>query len=264
MIYPIRFWAVLLAGLLLYQFSTELSADYCKYEKQIEKVLDLSSTETLSIIAVAGDLEVTGVKDSREAVIRGRVCASKEAWLEEAGIIIESGKQAQIEASLPTINGGWSLTGSSYVNMDLRIEVPQDAVLEIKDSSGDIVLKNAAVLSVQDSSGDIEIIDARHAVVIRDSSGDIDVEGSTHDVTIENDSSGDIYVRNIQGTFRVVKDSSGDIDAREVAGDVIVEKDSSGDIDARNVSGDFRVLKDGSGRITSNQIGGDVDIPSKG
>lgn len=38
--FPIRFWATLLAILLMYQFSTEASADGCKYEKEIETPTD--------------------------------------------------------------------------------------------------------------------------------------------------------------------------------------------------------------------------------
>ncbi len=65
--YPIRFWATLLAALLLYQWSTEASASKCKYEKQIDMTLDLSLTEQLSVSAVAGDV----LKDS-SGTIRSR------------------------------------------------------------------------------------------------------------------------------------------------------------------------------------------------
>ena len=68
MIYPIRFWAVLLAGLLLFQFSTEAVADYCRHEKPIDTTLNLSSSDTLSVIAAAGDLRITGVEGGDEAV----------------------------------------------------------------------------------------------------------------------------------------------------------------------------------------------------
>lgn len=33
MAFPIRFWAVLLTGLLIYQFSTEASSDWFKFDK---------------------------------------------------------------------------------------------------------------------------------------------------------------------------------------------------------------------------------------
>ncbi|HEY5775464.1 MAG TPA: hypothetical protein VIS57_05200, partial [Xanthomonadales bacterium] len=75
--YPIRFWAVVLVALLIYQFSSNASADTCKFEKNIDKTLDLSKSGLLKLTAAAGDLEVVGVSGSQQAVIHGRVCASK-------------------------------------------------------------------------------------------------------------------------------------------------------------------------------------------
>ena len=264
MTYPIRFWALLLTGLLIYQFSTEAGADWCKYEKDIDLTLDLSASDVLAISAAAGDLEVIGVSGSSQAVIHARVCTSKEAWLEESGINTEQGRNAQIQVELPGTDGDWSLFGNNYAWMDLKIEVPQELELEIRDSSGDVFLKNIAAVNVQDSSGDIEIEKARSSVSIRDSSGDIDIDETEGDLTIEADSSGDIYARDINGSVLIKQDSSGDIQVSHVSDDVVVERDSSGDIDASDVGGDFRVLKDGSGSISSNDVAGEVDIPEKG
>jgi len=55
MAFPIRFWASLLAILLMYQFSTDASADWCKYEKEIDLTLDLSDSDVLLITAAAGE-----------------------------------------------------------------------------------------------------------------------------------------------------------------------------------------------------------------
>ena len=60
MVYPIRFWAVVLAGLLALQVGSEALADYCKYEKDIDLELDLSGSDKLAIAAGAGSLEITG------------------------------------------------------------------------------------------------------------------------------------------------------------------------------------------------------------
>ena len=83
MVYPIRFWALVLSCLLIYQFSTEASADWCKFEKDIDLTLDMSASDVLAVFAAAGDLEIVGVSGSDQAVIRGRACASKESWLEK-------------------------------------------------------------------------------------------------------------------------------------------------------------------------------------
>ncbi len=263
MTYPIRFWAILLAALLIFQFSSKAFGESCKHEKQIDMTLDLSSSELLSIYAMAGDLDVIGVPGVSAAAISGRACASKQEWLDASFVETEAGNQASISVALPNISGGWSLTGNSYAWIDLRIEVPEDLALAIRDSSGDAFLKNVGEVQIADSSGDIEVEDARSQVNVRDSSGDIDIDQAFGDVIIESDSSGDIFVENIKGSVRVVQDSSGDIEARAVTGDVIVERDSSGDISVRDVGGDFQVLKDGSGRISSNDVSGEVKIPNK-
>jgi hypothetical protein len=52
MTYPIRFWALILSGLLLYQFSSEALADRCKFEKDIDLTPDLSTSDILSINAI--------------------------------------------------------------------------------------------------------------------------------------------------------------------------------------------------------------------
>jgi hypothetical protein len=263
MTYPIRFWALVLSGLLLYQFSSDALADSCKFGKDIDLTLDLSNSNMLSIYAVAGDLDVVGVSGSDQAVISGKACASKEAWLEESRVNTSGGNHAVIEVELPGGDKGWSFTGNSYVWMDLRVEVPDHLALEIKDSSGDMFLKNIAAVEVRDSSGDIEIEAARGPITISDSSGDIDIDEAEGDLTIESDSSGDINANDIHGSVLVVKDSSGDIDVSNVSDNVVVEKDSSGDIRATHVGGDFRVLKDGSGGISSDYVEGEIQIPKK-
>lgn len=263
MTYPIRFWAVILSALLLYQFSTEALADSCKYEKKINETLDLAKSDLLTISAAAGDLDIVGVSGSGQAVIKARACASKKEWLEESKIVTTPGNLAAIDVYLPNSDGGWLSLGSNYIWMDLVIEIPEDLALEVKDSSGDMSLKNVAVVKIKDSSGDIEVEKARDSFAISDSSGDIEVDGVNGDFTIESDSSGDIEVTDVHGSVLVMKDSSGDIEATDVSDNFIVERDSSGSISANDIGGDFRVLKDGSGGISSRDVEGETDIPSK-
>ena len=263
MTFSIRFWALTLAALLIYQFSTEVSAGSCKFEKRIDKTLDVSKSEILAISAAAGDLAVTGVSGTGQVVIHGRVCASNDSWLEQSDVTTTTGKRATIDVNLPNSDGGWLSLGSSYLWMDLTIEVPEDLALDVRDSSGDVLLKNTAAVEIKDSSGDIEVENARGSVSISDSSGDIEIDKADGDVTIESDSSGDIDATDINGTVLVKSDSSGDIEVSHVRDNVIVERDSSGDISADGVGGDFRVLKDGSGGISSSGVEGEVDIPAK-
>jgi hypothetical protein len=263
LVYPIRFWAIVLVALLIYQFSSNASADTCKFEKKIEKTLDLSNSELLKIAAAAGDLEVVGVSGSQQAVINGRVCASKEDWLEQSDIYTSPGTHAEIGVNLPEADSSWISFGSNYIWIDLRIEVPDDLALDVSDSSGDMLIKNTATVQIRDSSGDIEVENASGPVSVSDSSGDIEITGTEGDVIIESDSSGDIEAIDINGSVLVVSDSSGDIRAAHVSDNVVVERDSSGDISVNDVGGDFRVLKDGSGGIRSNGVKGEVEIPDK-
>ena len=261
MAFPIKFWAVLLICLLTYQFSTNVSADDCKYEKDIDLALDLSGTDTLAIAAGAGSLKVTGVSGSDEAVIQGKACASKEEWLDQSDISTTTGKRAEIAVKLPQDNGSWFSWGNNYARIDLVIEVPENLSLDLSDSSGGMYLTNVASTKLKDSSGEIEIEDARGSITINDSSGDIEIKGVAGDLTIESDSSGGIYGEDIDGAVLVERDSSGDIRFTNVGKDVIVERDSSGSITVVDVGGDFRVLKDGSGNIRSSNVKGDTELP---
>jgi len=260
MAFPIRFWATLLAALLLYQFSTEAIADLCKYEKEIELTLDLSGSDELAISAAAGDLDIRGVSGSDEAVIHGKVCVSKQAWLEDANIETVSGRHAQIYINLPDSSGGWSLFGNNYASLDLEIELPQDIALKVKDSSGDATFRNIGAMNLHDSSGDIEIEHATGPLTIYDSSGDLEIEHVNNAVSVR-DSSGDIEINQVAGNFTIEADSSGDINATNIEGTVLIKKDSSGDITVKSVGGDFRVLADGSGSIRSHDVQGEIETP---
>jgi len=236
----------------------------CEFERHIDQTLDLAGSDSLSVQAAAGELNIKGVQGGHAARIRGTVCASKQEWADQSHVATQEGKQAEINVVLPEVDWGMSLTGERYVYLDLQLEVPDDLPLNVKDSSGDMDISGVGPLEVADSSGDMEIEDVGGAVSIRDSSGDIEVVGVTGDLTIEADSSGDITGRGIKGSVRVVKDSSGDMSFSDVDHDVIVERDSSGSIAADHVGGDFRVLRDSSGSIKASEVAGEVQIPDRG
>lgn len=253
-------YSVLLACLA----ATGAQAWECEFERQIDQSLDLSSAEQLSVIAGAGDLDITGRDGLDEATIKGTVCASEEEWLEQTSIDSNGGADALIAVVMPDVDWDSSWTGNRYLYIDLVIEVPADLPLDIKDSSGDVELSHLGAVSIQDSSGDIEIEDVAGNVAVGDSSGDVDLRNIGGDVTINHDSSGDLEGRDIDGSVLIVKDSSGDIEFHDVGQDFIVERDSSGDIDAHGVGGDFRVVRDGSGDIDSSDVAGEVSVPDKG
>jgi DUF4097 and DUF4098 domain-containing protein YvlB len=71
--------------------------------------------------------------------------------------------------------------------------VPAGIPLDIRDSSGDIVVEDTAAVSIKDSSGDIEVGRVSGPVVLQDSSGDIELRDIAGDVSVVQDSSCDIY-----------------------------------------------------------------------
>jgi hypothetical protein len=238
-----------------------LQASDCDFEKEIDQSLDLSGSSDLLVSAAAGELEIKGVENSSTAVIKGRVCVSKEEWLEGSGVETRGGDSAEINVVLNKDDEGWSFSGHNYAYLDLELEVPRQISLEVKDSSGAMRITGAGNLAVQDSSGEIRIKDNAGSISIEDSSGDIEITHVEGDVTIVSDSSGEIWGEDIEGSVRVERDSSGDIRFRGVSNDFIVERDSSGDITATDVGGDFRVLRDGSGDVSAHNVSGEVDIP---
>lgn len=249
--YPLLLCAILMAP--------AVQAWDCKYELEIDQTLDLADSQTLSISAAAGDLEIeAGGND--QASIRGKLCASKEEWLRQAKVLTEGGTNAEIVVDLPEASG-WSVTGNQYVYLDLEVTVPDDIAVDVKDSSGDADISGLMSLDVVDSSGDLEIRDISGPVTLRDSSGDIELVDIRGDVTVVSDSSGDIDGNGISGAVLIEKDSSGKIDFVDVSGDFTVEKDSSGDIIARDVGGNFTVLRDGSGSIQAKNVSGTITKP---
>lgn len=257
---PFALLAVVLA------FPALVQADDCRYEKRIDTELDLSGSESLDVIARAGRLVINGEPGIESARIEGRVCVSKEAWLDESGVRTQGGKSARIEVQLPGIDGGFTLFGGMvkrYASLDLELTVPAHLALDVKDSSGSMDITGTGPLRIRDSSGSIEVEDVDGPVVLKDSSGSITLTDVNGDVTVESDSSGSINGRDIEGAVLVRKDSSGSIRFTDVRDDFIVEVDSSGDIIAERVGGDFRVLKDGSGSIHSNDVAGEVSLPKR-
>jgi hypothetical protein len=236
----------------------------CEYERELDITLSVADSERLAITAAAGDLEVTGHAGTSEARVRGTLCSSEEAWLDQAEIQALGGREASITVTLPDTDQVWTWLGSRYVYLDLEISVPAGLPLDIRDSSGDMKIRGTGAVAVQDSSGDVDIEETSGDVTLDDSSGDINLLAIGGNVTVRRDSSGDIDGRRIEGAVRVEKDSSGDIRFENVAGDLVVERDSSGDIVADSVGGDFRVLKDGSGEIRSSGVTGQVQIPEQG
>lgn len=249
----------LVLGLLVLCAPVALGDYNCAAKRSLSKEMDVSDVAQIEILAVAGELDVIGEPARGRVVAEGRACTQLrfEPQLKDIDIIEErDGNTLRIVASVPRRNGRDSLIGA----LNMTIRVPDNLPINIVDTSGDIEVRGTGSITLRDSSGDVRLRDIQGDVVIgRDSSGDLLIRNAGN-VRIDIDSSGDLVVREAL-SLTIGKDSSGDIRAVQIAGDVRVGKDSSGDITAVDVGGNLEVISDSSGDIISRNVAGSVTIP---
>lgn len=232
----------------------------CAFTIDREQRLSASVGDLLEIDAGSGGLRVEGREGLDEVVALGRVCASREEYVDELRVtMVREGAAIVLSAHYPD-RAGFDGRGNT-ARIDLVVSVPMGLDVDIDDSSGDIEVSGVGDLDIDDSSGSIRVAGAAGSVQIDDSSGGIEVSGVAGDVQIE-DGSGGISVQGVAGAVSV-RDGSGGIEVTDVARDVVIEADGSGGIAVSNVAGDFAVDRDGSGGISHSNIGGTVDIPER-
>ena len=207
-----------------------------------EGTASASGASRVEVEARAGSLRIEGREGLGEVRVRGTARASDRETLEDIKLVVErEGSTVVVRVEIP--DGPGVRFGRWNAALDLVVEVPSTMALDVRDSSGDAVIRGVASLDLQDSSGDLEL---------ENIGGTVRVE----------DSSGGIYVRDVRGDVRV-SDSSGEIEVSRVTGTVTVDHDSSGGIDVSGVGGDFVVRRDGSGGISYRDVKGSVDIPRR-
>ncbi|HEX2494992.1 MAG TPA: DUF4097 family beta strand repeat-containing protein [Steroidobacter sp.] len=254
------------------------SAGDCKLSKNHTAAVESGQTRRVVVSAGAGDLIIRGEANRAGVEASGRACASSQKLLDQ--ITIEAhreGDTVYVKSVLPSA----VLDGIRYAQLDLRVFVPEGALLTVEDSSGDLQLSNVQAASVSDSSGDqdirniggnLEVVDSsgdvriegvRGALKIRDNSGDLIADDVKGDAEVSLDSAGDIVFKRIGGGVRILSDSSGDITISDVQRDVTIDEDSSGAIRVEGVGGNFSVGSDGSGGICWQRVAGQVQIPKQ-
>jgi DUF4097 and DUF4098 domain-containing protein YvlB len=252
--------------------------DDCRHSAERSVSVDAAGITKIVVGAGAGDLKVRGQPGLSQVQAKGQACASKDDLL--AKIQIESrreGSTLYLKTLMPTFEEG-SFFSNSYATLDLAVQVPDSAAIDLEDSSGDLELSRVKSAIVADSSGDIEIEDIAGDLDVSDSSGDIEIERIAGNLKVK-DSSGDMQLREIQGQVEIPIDSSGEINIvqagavhihqdtsgeiviRRVNRDVRIDTDSSGDIDVAEIGGNFSVGTDGSGGIRQVKVVGTVELP---
>lgn len=240
-------------------------ADDCEFRADRSLDVDAKGLSALKLDTGAGDLVVEGVAGLATIEVRGKACTSEQEAL--AGIQLvqqREGSIATVGTRIPNEGSDWSLFGSHYTYMDVRVRMPSGLKLDLRDSSGDLEVSGLTNgLDLKDSSGDILLHDLAGTVNVTDTSGDINVRHIAGDFTVISDSSGDINVDDVKGNAVVQEDSSGDISLRHVGGDARVDRDSSGDIDFADIGRDAVVGADGSGDIVADDVKGNFTVGAK-
>jgi DUF4097 and DUF4098 domain-containing protein YvlB len=233
----------------------------------------------LMVNALAGSLEVTG-HDVNTVTVNARVCSNKSKYLEQMNIdISETENKLELTVIIPYENSDWD---ADYAFVDLEVMVPRNLSVKLRDSSGDLVVRDANLnsvndtsgnirlekihgdLEIKDSSGDIHVRDMSGNLSIQDTSGRIDVRDVIGDVVIPMDSSGDIDIDTVTGLVTIKVDSSGSIRIENVTRDVTVHSDSSGDIRISSIQGSVKIGDDGSGNVRITKVDGDFTLGVKG
>lgn len=245
-----------LAGLSL-AAAPSLATGQCDVRREVDRSLDAAGISGVLVQAEAGRLEITGGEHTAVRV-HGVLCASDESVADRARLVVEARRGAAwIETDLPD-GDGWN---DAYARMDLVVEIPARLPVDVRDGSGEIVLRSIAAVHIDDGSGAIDVEDVAGPVEIEDGSGDLRIvrAGSV----VVDDGSGSIEIAEVEGSVRIIEDGSGGIDIRDVGGDVTIEEDGSGGIRVVRVGGDFVLEDDGSGSVTHSEVQGRVVLPSE-
>ncbi|MBL4941181.1 MAG: DUF4097 family beta strand repeat protein [Colwellia sp.] len=249
-----------------------MSSSYANFHTQKTLTLEVSQLSTLVIDAGSGSLEVRGQADIDEIRVIADIYTDKKYKNNYQLSLTDSKDKAYLTAKINNSSGFWQ-GRSPYI--DVQVIVPQRMMLDINDSSGDLLLSNIHAhielidgsggidithvignLTLNDGSGELNIAHIRGDVTIKDGSGDMQLDDIQGNVNI-NDGSGSIHAQNITGTA-VLEDGSGDMMVRNVEGMVTIE-DGSGDIDVQSVGG-LKLLETGSGGLRVKSVKGYFEV----
>lgn len=250
---------------LLFALAPALAAatDPCKFEAHRDFDVDAAGLKTIAFRIGSSDLVVEGVPGLAKVEVRGRACASEQAWLADLRVDQQRGGDRLEIAPRQDRGQHWSWFESSYAYVDLEVRVPAGLAVDLRSGSGDAKVRNVAALDYDGSSGDLTIDAVAGAVALSLSSGDVDGR-DIGSVEVRAVSSGDLGLRDIRGDVRIDRVGSGDVTFDNVGGSVTVGRVGSGDVRVAHVQRNVSVDSVGSGDVTATDVGGDFTVRSKG
>lgn len=269
---------LILVPLLLLSSPFAMAGD-CKFSAERNVDIDAAGLQGLRIELGSSDLNVQGDSAATRIEVRGRACASEQAWLDE--LQIEQSRQdnkAVVKTAQRPSHFGF---GRSYAYIDYVIRVPANLAIEVNSGSGDTRAANIASLDYRSGSGDLNLDRVPGPVSVTVGSGDVvashlggfklghagsgdmRISDVQSDVTIGHVGSGDLTFSNVRGSVRADSIGSGDFVADNIGGDVYVGSIGSGDVTVRTITGNLTVRSAGSGTVHHSGVGGKVDVPKR-
>jgi DUF4097 and DUF4098 domain-containing protein YvlB len=268
----------LLCAALLAFLPTLAGAWECRYSAERNFDVDAAGLGSVAFDLGSSDVVVEGVPGLARVEVRGRACASDEAWLDRLTVDQRrSGDRLEVAPhDGHDLKSSWF--GSSYAYVDLRVRVPSKLAIDVRSQSGDAEIRNVAALDFEASSGDLLVDHVAGVLSAKVSSGDVHGE-DIGSVDIRSTSSGDVNLRNVHGDANIGRTGSGDLAfigvgsvhvgsvgsgdvmVDQAAGDVSVDSIGSGDVSVDTVEGNFRVGSKGSGDVQHRNVRGTVSVP---
>lgn len=268
-----------LIGLSLLGLAPALAAaNECKFTAQHDFDVDAAALDTVAFGLGSTDVTVEGVPGLAKVEVRGKACASDQAWLADLTVDQQrSGDRVTLTPHSRHSDMGWF--HSSYAYIELHVRVPARLAIDIQDSSGDADVRNVAALDFNASSGDLRVDringpltvevssgdvnggDIGSLDVRRTSSGDITLHDVRGDVKVERAGSGDLRFENVKGAVSIGQVGSGDVSVSQVDNDVTIDAIGSGDVSVSSVAGNFTVRAKGSGDVHHHDVRGTVSVP---
>jgi hypothetical protein len=250
----------------------------CRYSADRNFDVPAAGLATLAFDLGSNDVVLEGVDDLADVEVRGRACASDQAWID--GLTVDQSRSGNTLTITPhaghDLHGNWS--GSNYAYVELHVRAPSKLVARIRGDSGDADVSHVASLDFATSSGDLivnhvpgtlglelssgdvrgddlGIVDARAV-----SSGDITLRDVHGPIEVARIGSGDLHFDSV-GSVRIGSVGSGDVSVSDAGGDVSVDSIGSGDVSVSGVAGAFHVGSKGSGDVRYRNVRGQVTVP---
>jgi DUF4097 and DUF4098 domain-containing protein YvlB len=254
----------ILFGLILSVASaTAFAHQECRFTAERNLDIDPSGLKDLALVLGSSDAHVEGVAGLKRIEVRGKACASEEAWLKD--LTLEQERAGDRVKVITSTNHATHMNwfGSSYAYIDVEVRLPADLALDIDAGSGDANVANVAALSFNSGSGDLQANHVTGNAVVKVGSGDIVIDDMGN-LTIERAGSGDIRATKVRGEVKVGHIGSGDLSFRDVHGAVQIESVGSGDVTVDRAGGDVVVGSVGSGDVTVDGVGGNFVVHHAG